>query len=262
MQIAFWSNVRGRAGNTSLTASISATIGLEHRLNTVIVNSNKQNCLSRLFEGDGSHKFSGSGVMNAYQLARANKLNSSNIKHYCRTQVKNGCLDLFEDNMWCENQIFMEEKDAYKRTIECLKDSYDVVCYDIGAGLENKLCNYIMEQSDLIIVSMNQDRREWSYLVQLVRSSQVFKNKSVLYVANRYDNRSRVKVSNIKRELGIDWPIAIPYDVDFMDSCHEGKILDYLLRNYKCGKEEDGYFFINQVKDLAGWIVDSKREAI
>ena len=56
--------------------------------------------------------------------------------------------------------------------------------------------------------------------------------------------------------------IGIPYDVDFMDSSNEGKVVDFLIRTFQCKKDEDSYPFITKLKVLTEAIIEIKRDII
>jgi hypothetical protein len=247
-------------GNSAIAAVVAGTLALEKGLSTVIVdNASKQSRINNFFQNKSKTSplwESKGGVNGVLQLARVDKLTDTNIKNYARTLVKSVGFDIYEDRFECENDLFEENKDVFMKSIKCLNEAYDVVCFDIGVGISNDLSNLILERSDIIVVSLNQNKQLWSDMLTLISESSLFLNKQIIFVIGRYDYRSRVKVANLKREFRLKNTVAIPYNIDFMDSCNAGKVIEYLLRNYKCSKNDDNYGFIEQVNELVEVILE------
>lgn len=266
MQIAFWTSVRGLAGNSAITAAIAGTLAIEKKRNTVILdNSGKENSIRRILQQESirNHPWDRKvGIEGMLQLARANKLNNINVKSYANTLVKNVSFDMVEGCYDCENESFAESREAYINSLKCLNEAYEVVCVDVMAGIANKLSTYIIDSSQIIIISLNQNRQLWSEMTKIITETTIFDNKQLVFVISKYDYQSKIKLSNLKREFKLGNVVEIPYNVDFMDNCNTGKLIEFLLRNYKCSKYDENYEFIGQMKELVEVICEVIEEVV
>jgi hypothetical protein len=90
-----------------------------------------------------------------------------------------------------------------------------------------------------------------------------FPKDKVVYLIGKYNKNSRYNINNLERSYqGIRHKTAvIPYNVEFMDSVLDGKLIPYIIKNYSGGRGEDNIYFIKKLNQAVGLISDCLMKA-
>lgn len=123
---------------------------------------------------------------------------------------------------------------------------HDLVFIDTKSGI-NDLSMKIMKDSDIVVVCLNQNK---SILENYANISEI-RNKKVFYLIGNYDYNSRYNLYNLRKSFS--WlrnnnSAIIPYNTEYMDAQSDGQVIQFILKNMDCDKDDNNGYFINQVK--------------
>jgi cellulose biosynthesis protein BcsQ len=123
---------------------------------------------------------------------------------------------------------------------------YDLVFIDTNSG-KNELSMKILEDADLIVVNLSQNI---SVIDEYVLNYK-FSNKKIFYIIGNYDCNSRYNSKNIFKSF--HWlkeknTAVIPYNTEYMDARSDGQVIQYILKNMGCDKDDSNGYFMKEVK--------------
>lgn len=254
MKIAFWSNARGKCSTSSNLACIGIMNAMMYDKESVIFenhinvsgisnylekkdswglirerhmyfnNIGMESLMKKLFMGDESE-----GIGRSFALSYADK------KLY---YVPTGDI--------VNSEFFTYELNNYaKEMMERLESEFGCVMADTS-GDNNISTKIILEQADKIVVNLSQDR---NIIDNFFYNYSSIKDKCVFILSN-YEPTGQiredylVKKHKVKREkIGI-----IPYSYELRDALLQGKIVEYLSKNYMCKKKDSCFYLMNELK--------------
>lgn len=265
--ISFWSpEDSSQLANTATTVAISAILPTKCEYKCIVTQTHYSDMslessfinMDRL-GNKGNLDISDVGIDALDRLLRSNKLTPENISNYVKPILK-GRLELLYGT-------FKNDMDSYSRILETFplildyaSQYYDIVLVDLNKGYDSPEINQILQKSDLIVISMNQNLQMLKKIFKSMETLKILQEKTVIPVLGRYDRFSKYNSKNIARNLfNYKKPIyKIPYNTQFFDSCNEGKAMDFFLGNSRAdiGTDRNGYF-ISEVSTLADSILES-----
>lgn len=138
-----------------------------------------------------------------------------------------------------------------KNFIQGLKELDKLIFMEIDSGF-GELSQELLANMDMVVVNIGQSSNS---IHEVIRNPQLMA-KSV-FLVGRYDSNSRYNVRNIIRRYGIDEACigVIPYNVKYQDSIQEGRTMEFIDRNCRCGKYDDDYMFFKEVEKAADMIL-------
>ena len=193
-------------------------------------------------------------------MLRSNKLTPENISNYARSILKGGRLELLFGTFKNDSDSYARILETFPLILDYANQFYDIVLVDLNKGFDSPEVNQILQKSDLIVLSVSQNKQIVKKVFKDLDSLKILQEKPVIPVIGRYDRFSRYSAKNIARDLvGYKKAIyTIPYNTQFFDACNEGRALEFTLENAKADYAQDrnGYF-LSEVSKLVDAIVDS-----
>ena len=205
---------------------------------------------------------SDTGIDALDRLLRSGKLRPENIPNYAIPVMK-GRLELLYGT-------FKNDLDSYSRILETIpsiidqaKQFYDIVLIDLNKGYTSEEVNRILQQSDLIVLGMNQNMEILKKMFKDMQTLKILQEKKVIPVLGRYDRYSDYKERNIARKFNYKKRIyTIPYNTQYFDACNKGTASDFFISNVRADISDRNGFFIQEVADLSAAIMDAIKDKI
>lgn len=255
MKVAFWSNVRGASGATSNLACLSIMGAMDKIRKTVVFeNHYNLNNLENAYVGPGNRNMIKEECFyfNKLGLDYLMKQLHSNIQN--ENMVTSSAIPLMNKQIYYIPQSHIANKDFLEYELNQVIHSLfvyleafgDVVYVDTAVS-EHLSTKVILNEADLVVVNLNQNPQVLSNFFENYSS---IRSKAVYLIGN-YNHYSRFNLKNIERKFHIDKSkiAVIPYNVEFADALSEGTIIQFLSRNYGCTKNDNNYYFMNQVRN-------------
>ena len=75
----------------------------------------------------------------------------------------------------------------------------------------------------------------------------------------KYDKNSNFNIKSLQRKFRLlkGKSAIIPYNIHFADACCEGRAIDFFMRNLRAEKDDNNYYFMNEVRKAAQLILNS-----
>lgn len=144
------------------------------------------------------------------------------------------------------SEFFTYELNNYaKDMMDILEGEFGCVMADTS-GDNNISTKVILEQADRIVVNLSQDR---NIIDNFFDNYSSIKDKCVFILSNyepggQIKDDYLVKKHKVKRErIGV-----IPYSYELRDALLQGKIVEFLSKNYMCKKKDNAFYLINELK--------------
>jgi hypothetical protein len=266
-QIGFWSVAHGQTANTSNAAALAAIIGLEYDIRTLVTQTHfDRSTLESIFTKSNEvqlgrlDQLGDTGIDSLARLARSNKLSHENVKDKAIILEKHR-LDLLVGTMNNYKGIYEDMEPVVQSIFQAAKEYYRTVLIDLHSGTQNAITNALIESSDLIVVSLCQNRSVLDRFFSKEDWPDAFKNKSMILLLGQYDPDSKYKVANIIRHyrnvFDFKTPIyTIPYNSNFKDACNDKDLMGWFRRNLGVNKRHPNYYFFSEVRKAAKAILE------
>lgn len=264
MKVAFWSNCKGRAGTTSNMACMSVICTMLKQTKSILFENHfNLNGLEQAFvqQRRKSHYLLREELSYYDQTGLDGLMRRVHSNHTYQEMMEDVSLKFLDNRIYylpkkCNmNQEYFEFElnQVIKPLMECLARNFDFVFVD--TAYNNTLSTKsILEGADLVVVNLCQNKilldHFFSNYESLVEKS--------YFLIGCYQEEARYNLKNIRRryqipknQIGI-----IPYNLEFSESVNNGTLIQYLMRNFSCSREDENYFFISQVKEAAQEILD------
>lgn len=264
--ISFWGTENSaQLATTSTATAVASMLSIKYPYKTLITQTHygDMSLESSFFNMDklgskGNLDISDTGVDALDRLLRSNKLTPENISNYAKSILK-GRLELLYGS-------FKNDKDSYARILETFpliidyaSQFYDIVLVDLNKGYDSSEVNQILQKSDLIVLSMSQNRQMLKKIFKSMDTLKILQEKTIIPVLGRYDRFSIYGTKNISRSFNFRKPIyTIPYNTQFFDACNEGKALEFFIANANANIAYDrNGFFLSETATLVDAIIES-----
>lgn len=198
------------------------------------------------------------GIDALERLLRSNKISPESIQVY--SKLKGKSIEVLYGS-------FKNDRDSFNRVLETLPfmldyavQSYDMVLVDLTKGTDVKEVNDILQKSDLIVVTMNQDKEVLRDMQKQFSTLKILQEKPVIPVFARYDRYLAYNARNILRTFNFKFDkretFTIPYNSQYFDACNDGKALEFFIENMNAdiATDRNGYF-IHEVANVTDKVI-------
>jgi hypothetical protein len=262
MKIAFWSPVHGQTGTTSNMLAVALTISLAGRkrclltqthfnfnnLEAPLVGSNSKNTAS-------SDYFRDVGLDALIRNFKSCKLNRDILDNCCVT-FQNTNISLLPGTSKSNKDSFeYEMNNVLLNLLRTMEELTGILFIDICSG-DNPLSLKIIADSDLTVVNLSQNI---GMIDTFLNNNKETMQKKVFFLMGNYDRQSKYNLQNLRRrywkQISVLNSGTIPYNANFLDAMNDGKVIEFLKANLGCEKEDENYYFIQQVRKAADKIL-------
>ncbi|MEB3103294.1 hypothetical protein [Ferviditalea candida] len=260
--VVFWSPAPGQTGNTTNLIAVAALLGLEYSSRLLLLGHlqsrrtpMEQAFMKRRMKGEDEIVFAAdTGIDALARLAINRKLTPELIRDYTLPILKDR-LDLLPGSNKADKTFILALKDAIEPLLDTAKRYYDLTMIDGGSGTGSGWTQALLQNADLVVVSLNQNRFVLERFFQ--HQEELLKDKKTLLVLGQYDRHSGLTARNIARKHKTSIPIyPVPHQACFMDASQEGRAVDFLFRNRSVPRDHEHYFFMQSVRSLAQAIIE------
>lgn len=198
------------------------------------------------------------GIDALERLLRSNKISPESIQIY--SKLKGKSIEVLYGS-------FKNDRDSFNRVLETIPfmleyavQCYDLVLVDLTKGTSVKEVNDILQKSDLIVVTMNQDKEVLKDMQKQFNTLKILQEKPIVPVFARYDRFLTYNAKNIFRTFNFKFDkretYVIPYNSQYFDACNDGRALEFFIENMNAdvATDRNGYF-IHEVAKVSERIV-------
>lgn len=255
MQLAFWSTMHGRGSTANC---IAAALGFAMNYNVRSLITNTQYTMSSLDDAFFTQKEKDNLKKYDYGIDSLDRLvmgkhiiNKNDFENYASNIIP-GRLDILTGSQRANQNIY---KISIRQTIlsilEGSKSCYDLVFADVNSGINDEITMKILSNSDVIVVSLDQNEKVLSDFFK--NDYNKFRDKNLIIVLSKYDPRSKCSKKYVKSMFNYnDYIFSVPYNTDFLDALNNHRVYNYFFSNNKLVRnEKNDYFFleINKILD-------------
>ena len=241
--VSFWNPTGvGQTGTTATMVSVANSIAIRNpHLKILLTQTHFQNFkmesayvnMDRMASKGNMDDITDIGIDALERLLRSNKISPESIKTYSKT--KGDTIEVLYGS-------FKNDKDSFNRVLETVpfmldyaEQSYDMVFVDLTSGTDVKEVNDILQKSDVIVVTMNQDKEVLRKMEARFNTLKILQEKPVLPVFSRYDQYLAYNTRNILRNYNFKFDkrdvYTIPYNSLYFDAMNDGKSLDFFIEH-------------------------------
>lgn len=225
-------------------------LALEYYLSSLITHNSCSNnflersLLGKQYSGSDLKDLSNTGFDPLSNYIKYNPANKEEINNYMTTILKQR-LDLLKGTKqknYLRSDLINE---SMKNILTTTKLNYDLILTDIESPMVD-FDDLLIKEADFIVINVNQNTTILEKL-ELIKDEKILKKCFV--IVGLYNKNSIYNVNNIKRFYKIKNEIGvIPYNREFADSCNKGKVIDFIIKNQRCLKNDQNYYFINETR--------------
>lgn len=254
MQVAFWSTMHGQTGTTSNAIAIACAIALNYQIKTIITHNHFDKSgleaafLDKEYIYNSFNQFNDIGIDALGRTMKFNSIDDDYISRYTTSLLK-GRLDLLIGTQGSNESLYLSDFNGnFEMVLSAINKHYELVLIDVTAG-NNPFAKQVLEQSDIIVVNLNQN-------VALLETFFAKEYKSLkekcLIMFGLYNADSKYNIKNIYRRYQFKNPVGtIPYNRGFADAFNEGKMIDFFMKNAEVKKGDINHHFIRDVRKAA-----------
>lgn len=250
MQIAFWSNMHGQAATTANAVATACFMSMKTSYRILVTHNHvEMNALEHYLLRKREQAairmldYTNQGLDALIRLYKNGRLRPEMIPDYTWSLMKNHGLDLLFGSVKRES-LYAENQDLLLNIFMCAKACYDLIILDLHSGLEGTNSRKLLENSDIIVCCLSQNRALLDDFRRTMEEHPVLLGKRVAYVISRFEPESSLTLGNIAREYDLDAKslFPVPYHVGFMDACNNGRVFDFMAYCLQARKGPDHAF--------------------
>ena len=260
MQISLWSNMHGQGATSATTAALASVLAQRTNYKILVTHNHvERSALEGYFykpSKEAELSFSGlanQGLDALIRLIQNGRLSPDMVPDYTYSLLKNNGLDIL---MGTSKNEYSGNNDCFMDIIACAKRFYDIIITDVHSGLEGTSSLKVLENSDVIIYCLNQNRFLLEDFKATLENHPILESKHAAYVISRYESKSSMTPGNISRRFQIDRKaiFVVPENSYFMDALNNGKVFEFsaYYKNARKGAEKD---FIASITSLADYVI-------
>ncbi len=262
--ISFWNNSGKETGNTLSLVALATNISIEHNYKVLIISTgyreetlnncfweeNKKTRNLGLF-GPNNNDALEENVEGLARILRSNKSMPELITNYTKTIFKDR-LEILKSYKGNENE-YQEIAKMYIDILDLGRQYYDLIFVDISSDLKEHIKEEILENSNLVISTLNQGLSQINKYMKQKEEVQLLKSKKNLVLIGRYDRKSKYNIKNISRYMGEKNKVStIPYNTLFFEASQEAKVVDLFLKMKRySGSDDKNGFFMQEIKRMS-----------
>lgn len=288
MKVAFWSNGDHNNGVTSNLACISIASTFEYSHKAILIESHQQkNKLENLIKYNVNcglrevqnqlRRLGMSHILNYYMLKNDKKdalfekqaYTSKSIKKNYDTNylsspyyynesnnnsklIKDSSLEVIFDKLYYLPTDYLSNHHMYEynlyqniQELLCHLDDFADVTF-IDTSNQKLSSKIIMEEADIIVVNFVQ---KMHMLDDFFLNYSSILNKCIFLISN-YKSKSSLNINHISKTYLIpkNRIVGIPHNDNYQMALSEGTLIEFITRNYKCGRNNPNFYFSNQIK--------------
>lgn len=175
------------------------------------------------------------------------------VPDYTYSLLKNNRLDIL---MGTSKKEYPENSDYFMDILECARRFYDIILIDVHSGFQGTNSLKVLEESDIIIYCINQNRFLLEDFKATLENYPVLKSKHAAYAISRYEKESSMSPGNISRRYGIEREsiFVVPENSSFMDALNNGRVFDFIAyyKNARKGEEKE---FTGSIAKLSDYVI-------
>lgn len=254
MQIAFFGNTRGKSGITSNMAAISTFFALEMNKKSVLfenhinLNNIENGFLENSYDDfvmETPFYYHHTGIDQVMKRIDSGMKVQEMIKDAAIEPIA-GMLFYIPQSNTGNKEVFEYELNRILEVLLTELNKFAQFVFVDTAVSDNLTTKLILEKADVIIMNLCQDP---FVLTDCFRRFGAIRQKCV-YLLGNYDRNSRYTVKYVMRNFGVpkEKIAVIPYNTEFKDAMSLGKLVSFLSRNIICGKKDENYYFMRELK--------------
>ena len=183
------------------------------------------------------------------KIIQSNRTSANIVSDYARVVFKDR-LDVLPAPRTDNIEVYNQTTGYYAQLLSVANRDYDLVFVDIDKRMPEKSKNDILQQSDVIVLTLKQGLDCMKDIAELRRENVLFKKENIILLAGKYDKFSRYNVTNMSRELKEKRKMsAVPYNTLFFEASSEGTVADFFIKYRSVTDQTDrNYVFIQETK--------------
>ncbi len=257
--VVFWSPVSGQTGNTSNLAVVAGLLGLEYSARVLLFShaqSRRAALEQALLHRKPEEAYSADvGIDALSRLVRHRKLQPRMIPNYTLPLLQQR-LDLLPGSDQPDKTWMPSMKADLQPMLDAAKRDYDLVLIDGGSGMGSGWSQQLLQQADLVIVCLNQNRLLLERFFRQQTGS--LPNVKRLLVLGQYDPLASQTIKNTARMFAMREPLySVPHNAGLMDALQEGRVLDFLFRNRRVPRDHEHHLVMKHIRGLAQAVIAS-----
>ncbi len=262
-KIVFWNQSKNVSGNTHVALAVTTLLSVKYKAKSILLQSNFQSPkMEASFTPYEELKQSGVfdntdiGLGALMKIIVSNKLTPTVIKNYTKPLLK--------DRLDIMYGVLSKEKEQYKAMLSNLQfiirkadEIYDLVLVDLTKGTEKQEIINVVKDADVVIHTINQDIINLDDFFNDIEKNPYLAGKEKIFVIGNYDEKSKYNAYNIRKKYRIKDPIYIlPQNFGFVDSCNDGRVIDFFWRNENAPKGDYNGNFIHETSKIVDKLIE------
>lgn len=249
--ISFWSTGSKETGQTLSSVAVATAMAIDHNyrileIATSFMDKTIENCFwdesraqnVRTITGIAQSTFN-NGVEGLIKIVQSNRTSSNIVGNYAKVVFKDR-LDILPAPTTENIEDYNTIASYYPELAKIAAREYDLVFIDIDKRMEKETQRRILEQSDVVIITLKQGLDAMKNIVELRNNDELFRKNNIILLAGKYDKFSKYNVTNMSRELREKSKICdIPYNTLFFESSTEGTVADFFIKYRSVSDEND-----------------------
>ena len=261
--ITFISEEMKETGQSISVSAIATAMAIEHNykillfstefidktLENCFLNSNNRN--TGLFAKANVMDVS-NGLEGLVRTFASNRASGDTIRSYTKPVLKDR-LDILQGPKTVDFKEYMNISNYFSQIIDLANQTYDIVLVDLSKKMPKESKDKILNISDLIVLSLNQNMMSINNFLKLKTTNEFYTKNNVIIMLGKYNPNSKYSNKNVARYLKEkNIPIVVPYNILLADDCSEGKIIDYFLKVQRLvGYDNKDTYFIKQLRQTS-----------
>lgn len=270
MKVAFWSNAKGGAGVTSNLACISVASVLKYSHKAILFENHCQkNKLDNILryhssnyqlKEESNYKIGEIGLGQVIEDAYQVYTEASQVSTQVTYEIKKAFIEILDNSLYyippsniTNTRTF--DFDLYykiKPMLEVFETLADITYIDTS-NKNNLSSKIILDEADLVVVNLAQNN---SMIQHFFDNYSSILHKCVFIIGN-YRKKAKLNIKKISKTHLIDQSsiATIPYNVEYQDAVTHGNVVEFLMRNFSCKRNNPNYNFIKEVKQAVEMIM-------
>ena len=199
------------------------------------------------------------GIDALAKLLTSHKISPESIQIY--SKLKGKSIEVLYGSFKNDTDSFGKVLETVPFMLEYAVQSYDLVLVDLTRGTSVKEVNEILQKSDVIVVTMSQDKEVLKDMAKQFSTLKISQDKPVVPVFARYDRFLTYNAKNILRTFNFKFDkreaYLVPYNSQYFDSCNDGRSLEFFIENMNADVATDrNGFFVHEVSKVTDRIIN------
>lgn len=273
--IAFWSNSKKQMGQTLGIMAAATYLGLDHQYRTLLMSTNAGDTSfeeafatkvssrrTNLLAEFGIERKIGldTGMEGLMKYVSSGKTEKDMVTTFSQVVYKNQLEVLFplkRQGLFDDDTLTAR----YKSILSSANKYYDYVFVDLEKGLDKEYVKAILEIADVIVVGLEQRKKEIERFIEFRKKEKLFKKNNSIIMLGRYDRFSKYNIKNVVRQISMREQIyCVPYNTLLYESVDENQIAELFLKIKKADESDRNGIFLKEVKNLVDGILYKVQE--